>query len=272
MVFVMLLLMEAEEFKLAVWNYYRLHKRSMPWRTNHSPYAILVSEFMLQQTQVKRVEPKFSEFLQVFPTIENLARAPLSEVLRIWNGLGYYRRAQYLHNTAQRILTEHGGMIPSAYMQLIALPGIGNSTAGAILAYAFNIPTVFIETNVRTAVIHHFFSHKNTVTDKEVLSMVEKTLDMLRPREWYWALMDYGSYIKSTAGNLSRKSAVYKVQPAFNGSSRQLRGEIMRRVTQGAVNLRVLEKEITDKRLNLIIDILSKEDLIVRYATYIRLP
>ncbi|HEU4715485.1 MAG TPA: hypothetical protein VFS14_01510 [Candidatus Saccharimonadales bacterium] len=207
--------------------------RSMPWREDTRPYYVLVSELMLQQTQVDRVIPKFEAFTARFPDERALAEAALGEVLGLWNGLGYNRRAKYLSDAAKMVRTEFGGEFPSAYEDLLRLPGVGPNTAGAILAYAFNQPVAFIETNVRTVYFHHFFEGGDKVTDAELKKKVQETLDTEHPREFYWALMDYGTWLKKQGAGRIRQSAHYKKQSALKGSVREVRGQIVRALTAG---------------------------------------
>jgi A/G-specific adenine glycosylase len=174
---------QIHEFREIVWDYFRAHRRNMPWRDNPAPYHVLVSELMLQQTQVSRVVPKFIEFMHRFSSIDDLAKAPLAEVLDAWSGLGYNRRAKFLHAAAQQIVGMHKGVIPDDFENLVTLPGIGQNTAGAILAYAFNRPVVFIETNIRTVYFHHFFGDAEGVDDKDLLPLVEQTLDRDHPQQ-----------------------------------------------------------------------------------------
>ena len=217
-----------KEFQKYIWTYYRTHKRSMPWRTQVTPYHVLVSEIMLQQTQVSRVSQIFPLFIKKFPSITVLAQATPAQVLKAWQGLGYNRRALYLHRSAQIIKEQHKGIIPKDIEVLHTLPGIGLNTAGSLCAFAFNQPTVFIETNIRSVFIHHFFKNAKKVSDKEILALVRKTLDIQRPREWYWALMDYGTELKRKEGNPNKKSVHYVRQSTFQGSSRQFRGMILK--------------------------------------------
>jgi A/G-specific adenine glycosylase len=218
-------------FREKVWDYFFGHELPMSWRENPEPYYVLVSELMLQQTQVPRVIPKFHEFTLRFPTILELGRAPLSEVLKTWNGLGYNRRAKFLWQAAQMVELEFGGVIPDSYENLVKLPGVGPNTAGAILAYAYNQPVVFVETNIRTVYFHHFFMDQETVSDKELRDVVQATLDHEHPREFYWGLMDYGSYLKQTVGARLHQSKHYKKQSPLAGSLREMRGRILRTLT-----------------------------------------
>lgn len=216
-------------FRNIVMQHWRAHGRhTLPWRRTDDPYAILVSEIMLQQTQVERVMPYFTRWMKQFPTVSSLARVPLSEVLKEWSGLGYNRRAKMLHECAKKIVTEHAGEVPRDFTALIALPGIGPYTAGAIRSFAFDEPSVLIETNIRAALIHHFFPHAMKVSDRMLLPHAEKAMCGQNPRTWNAALMDYGAYIKKTNPNPSRRSAHHTKQEKFEGSLRQMRGAILR--------------------------------------------
>ena len=220
--------MNAKNFNEEIWEQGRQLYRDMPWRDNTESYFVLVSELMLQQTQVDRVIPKFELFMHTFPTIASLAIAPLADVLTVWSGLGYNRRAKFLHEAAKKVVAEFDGVIPGTYDELVSLPGIGPNTAGAILAYSFNTPVVFIETNVRTVYFHHFFEDQALVTDKELKELVAQTVDQEHPREWYWAMMDYGSYLKKQGVGRINKSSHYKKQASLKGSLREVRGLILK--------------------------------------------
>lgn len=233
---------EMTDFRDIVWDYYRDHGRSMPWRDDPTPYKVLVSEFMLQQTQVSRVTVKFAEFTGEWPDWQSLANAPQADVVRAWKGLGYNRRALWLHAVAARVVTEFGGELPSEESDLVSFRGIGPNTGGAVLAYAFNQPVVFIETNIRRVFIHHFFPDEKEVHDKDILPLVEQALDHEHPREWYWALMDYGSYLATQVVNPNRRSRHYARQSAFAGSMRQLRGLVLERLLIQPELLDQLEK------------------------------
>ncbi len=228
-------------FRERVWAHYRREGREMPWRDGKSgkrvtPYHILVSEVMLQQTQVPRVVVKFAEFTKLFPTVAALAMASAADVIRAWQGLGYNRRALNLHKAAQIIVRDHKGKVPRTRAVLEALPGIGPATAGAILAYAFNEPEVFIETNIRAVFIHEFWkSDHGAIHDKELLPLVARALDMENPREWYWALMDYGVMLKEKHKNPSRRSAHHITQKPFATSDRYVRGNILKILARDGV-------------------------------------
>lgn len=218
-----------EALLTAVWQYYEAAGRhDLPWRKNQHPYRVLVSEVMLQQTQVARVIPKYQAFLREFPTVQKLAAAPLFRVLQLWQGLGYNRRAKLLHATAQAVVSGYRGRFPRDEATLRALPGVGPYTAAAIMAFAYNEPTVLIETNVRTVFIHHCFKEATGVPDTKLLPLIAATVPSDRARDWYAALMDYGSYLKREHGNVSRRSRTYVKQSRFAGSNRQVRGAIVR--------------------------------------------
>ena len=219
-----------EEFRQMVLSYYEQHGRDMPWRHTQDPYHILVSEIMLQQTQVERVTKKYPEFLHVFPDFATLAVAPLGEILAVWQGMGYNRRAISLQKCAIRVLKEYDGLLPSDIETLATFPGIGRATASSIAAFAFNMPVVFIETNIRRVFIHFFFTGEKTVSDEEILPIVGQALYRKNPRVWYWALMDLGSALKKTVANPNRRSAHYTKQAPFEGSDRKIRGTIIRMV------------------------------------------
>ena len=200
----------------------------MPWRENTEAYFVLVSELMLQQTQVDRVIPKFMAFIERFPNIEALAKASLADVLSLWNGLGYNRRAKYLHEAAEYITKKMNGKLPETKDELMKLPGVGPNTAGAVLAYSFNQPVIFIETNIRTVFFHHFFGNGDMVGDAELKKLLEEMLDREHPREFYWALMDYGTWLKKHGYGSIRQSKQYKKQSPLKGSVREVRGQIIR--------------------------------------------
>ena len=222
-------------FRGFVWRHYKAHGRhDLPWRKTKDPYKILVSEIMLQQTQVQRVIAKYEEFLKAFPTVRVLAAASLSDVLKVWIGLGYNRRAKFLHDAAKQIVERNSGKFPKTYTELRALPGVGDYTAKAIRVFAFNQPEVLIETNIRGALLHHFFPPSRNVPDAKLIPILEQLLHTIsNSREWFNALMDYGSHLKQLYPNPSRRSRHHVKQSKFEGSLRQVRGAILRAHTQG---------------------------------------
>lgn len=227
--------------------------RDLPWRRTRDPYRIWLSEVMLQQTQVARVETRMPAWLDRFPSVEALAAASTSDVLEAWQGMGYNRRALALKRTAQEIVEHYDGIFPHDTKELVALPGVGPATAQGIRAFAFDLPGVYLETNVRTVLLHHFFPDVPAVPDRELVPLAQATCPMApasavehadegvgadryaapqdardTPRSWYYAMLDYGAHLKKTLSNPSRRSASYTKQSRFEGSRRQKRAEIVR--------------------------------------------
>jgi len=259
--------MKERDFIEIIQNYYISHKRSFPWRETENPYFIFLSEIMLQQTQTSRVIEKYLEFTTVFPTVQSLSEASFSNVLSHWNGLGYNRRAKYLHESAKIIANKYKGTFPHDVHLLDELPGVGINTAAAIVVYSFNIPQVFVETNIRRIYIHHFFEGVDNVHDKDLLPLISQTLDRENPREWYWALMDYGAALPKAIINPNRKSAHYIKQSKFEGSIRQVRGSILRiLLANGKLSIEDIAKRLTGDQihLNVALEHLVNERLILK--------
>lgn len=218
-----------DSFQHIIYSYFDHFGRDFAWRRAHDPYHIVVSEIMLQQTQTSRVMGKFERFIELFPSFEHLAQADWRDVLAAWQGLGYSRRAKALYAIAHTVVAGHAGQLPDDEMVLQTFPGIGPATAASICAFAFNKPTVFIETNIRSVFLHFFFSATgNVVNDKEIVPLVAQMLDTKNPRLWYYALMDYGVALKRLYPELNKKSAHYARQSKFEGSDRQVRGRILK--------------------------------------------
>jgi A/G-specific adenine glycosylase len=215
-------------FREAVLQFYHQSGRAFPWRDTADPYAILVSEIMLQQTQTDRVVPKYEHFLALFPTPFDLANAPISSLLEAWQGLGYNRRALALQRAAQKIIADYHGKMPRELDDLMSLPGIGPYTAAAVRAFAFNLPAACIETNIRRLFIYFFFPNQPDVKDKDLLPLITWAGEGMSPREWNYALMDVGSHLAKLVPNPNRRSAHYVLQSKFQGSNRQLRGRILK--------------------------------------------
>ncbi|MDB5187613.1 MAG: endonuclease [Candidatus Kaiserbacteria bacterium] len=245
--------------------HWREHGRhDLPWRQTADPYKILVSEIMLQQTQVSRVIEKYSAFIKRFPTIKKLAAASLSDVLQIWIGLGYNRRAKFLHEASKIVTKEYGGNLKKALE--FPLPGIGPYTRAAVRTFAFNEPHPMIETNIRTVYIHHFFPHTIDIYDRQILSYVEKAGKGMEPRIWYWALMDYGAHLKLKHPNPSRKSAHHATQSKFEGSLRQVRGAILKSLNGGGKTLAKLYTGLPYEKLHVDLALtgLAKDGMIIK--------
>lgn len=218
--------------------------RDLPWRNTRDPYGIWISEVMLQQTQVPRVLARWGAWLDRFPSVQALVQAPVADVLEEWQGMGYNRRALALKGAAEAIVAEYDGEIPQDTRRLCALPGIGPATAQGIRSFAFDLPGVYLETNVRTVFLHHFFPDVPGVPDRELVPLIQAACpagedaagDLFAiaqdendtPRSWYYALLDYGAHLKKTVPNPSRRSSSYTRQSAFEGSRRQKRAHIVR--------------------------------------------
>lgn len=257
--------MNKDDFQQLVWQKGRELYRNMPWRNTDDPYLIMVSELMLQQTQVDRVMPKYVEFTSRYPDVYTLANAPLADIITIWNGLGYNRRAKFLRDSAVKIVTEYNGKVPDTHERLQTLPGIGPNTAAAILAYAYNQPVGFIETNIRTVYFQHYFDDSHLVSDQQLSEVVAITVDSENPREWFYALMDYGSYLKKQGAGQIDKSAHYKKQPILEGSIRQVRGQIIRSLSKSDMSeLQLREDIIADDRFDSALVGLIKDQLVQR--------
>ncbi len=261
-------------FQSFIWDFYHKQGREFAWRNVENPYHVVVSEIMLQQTQTHRVIQKYDAFIAAFPSFACLADASLRDVLSVWQGLGYNRRGMYLHKVAQKVCTEYNGQLPDSPEVLIMFPGIGKATAASICAFAFNQPTVFIETNIRTVFIHSFFSKKQQVSDADIIPLVEKTVDKENPREWYYALMDYGVMLKKVHPNPSRKSAHYIQQSKFEGSDRQIRGMIIKVLTEResiSQEELISELERDSEHVKGIMDRLYSEGLLIKDKEQIRI-
>ena len=246
--------------------------RDMPWRDDTQPYYVLVSELMLQQTQVARVIPKFQAFIDRFPDISSLATADLAEVLIMWQGLGYNRRAKFLHEAAKRIVRDYDGDFPDMRQAILDLPGVGPNTCGAIEAYAFNRPSLFIETNIRTVFIHHFFPESAEVADADILERLRQTIDREHPREFYWALMDYGTWLKQNGVRNVSQSRHYKKQAPLEGSVRQVRGRIITRLSVSDAEESELRRDVSaDDRYEVALEGLIRDGLVTRRGARIHL-
>ena len=261
-----------QAFTRTVWTHYSKHGRhDLAWRKKTDPYSIVLSEIMLQQTQVIRVEEYFANWKKKFPNWKTLANASLSEVLTMWQGLGYNRRGKYVHDIAKEVMGTYKGVFPSEAVDMRTLPGIGPYTQSAIEAFSFNKRSILVETNIRTAIIFHFFKNQEVVTERQIEEVLQAcyrqgTKAYKNPREWNWALMDYGSHLKKEVGNLNKKSKTYTKQSRFQGSRRQLRSRILKfilekkEVTQQEIFIASLQKD--EKDIKLLLNELQKEGMI----------
>lgn len=266
--------LQIKKFQEHIQNYFRDFGRSFVWRETTIPYHIVVSEIMLQQTQVKRVEKKYPEFIARFPNFSSLASAKLSEIYSVWSGMGYNRRALALKKISEILFKEHNGVLPNDATLLEKFPGIGKATAASICAFAFNAPTVFIETNIRTVFLHFFFSNKTNIPDQKLIPLVESTLDQKNPRLWYFALMDYGAFLKSSFPNPSRASLSHRPQSKFRGSMREVRGTILKMLSKKPMTRASLKKESgfpKEMIAKSVID-LVRDGLVTCFGQILRIP
>ncbi|HYQ47816.1 MAG TPA: hypothetical protein VEP69_02010, partial [Thermodesulfovibrionales bacterium] len=262
-------------FRKIIRDNYRENCREMPWRRSGDPYRVLVSEIMLQQTQVERVLQKYGEFISAFPDIGSLARAPLSRVLRVWQGMGYNRRALSLKRLAETVVREYDGRLPDVPEELVRLPGIGPYSAAAIYTFVHDRPSLLIETNIRRVYIHFFFNDREAVRDAEIMPLIERTLDRKAPREWYYALMDYGVKLKKEVKNPNRRSIHYQKPSAFHGSTRQARGMVLRELlkTPGMTKAALRKKiHAAPERIDRTLEALLKDHLIIRTGRRYSIP
>lgn len=263
--------LQVKSFRRQVNAFYRRNGRVLPWRkAKPDPYAVFVSEIMLQQTQVDRAQEKYRPWLKRFPTWSHLAAAPSGAVIAAWQGLGYNRRAVALQRAAQAVISQYHGQLPRDQAALEALPGVGPYTAAAIRAFAFNQPAVVIETNIRAVYIHHFFPMAKKVTDDQLRPLIEQTLDWRHPARWYSALMDYGTMLKKQHPNPTRRSHHYVRQSAFVGSNRQVRGAVVRHLTQkGSATARELARQLPFSLISIdsVVSQLIKDGLIHRQGS-----
>ncbi len=275
------------EFQKTVWDFYGKNQREFPWRNTKTPYHILVSEIMLQQTQADRVVRYYKRWLERFPDFAALAKAPFSDIYPYWQGLGYNRRAMALKKLAQVVIEKYQGELPKKIPLLEDLPGIGPYTARAVSIFSFNTPVACIETNIRRVFIYHFFSPSSgtlmnadtnadfrgyKVDDKDILKLAELALDKKNSREWHYALMDYGAYLRLNppAGgpNPNRRHKNYAVQSKFEGSLRQIRGAALRMLSANPMSEKEIQQRLkkatlqTLPRIKKVLAALEKEALI----------
>jgi A/G-specific adenine glycosylase len=217
----------AERLQRRMLAWYEVNRRDLPWRRTTDPYAVLVSEVMLQQTQVARVVPKYSAFLDAFPTIETLATSALTDVLRLWRGLGYTNRAVRLRRCAQELASRtkapRRAALPTTLEELIALPGIGPYTARALLVFASNADLAAVDANVRRVLTHELDLPRD-LSPAALQSVAETVLPRGRSRDWHNALMDYGALVLTArATGIAPRTR----QTRFEGSRRWQRSRLL---------------------------------------------
>jgi len=214
----------------------QLHYRDFAWRQTRDPYAILLSEIMLQQTQVARVSKYYDNWLKTFPSIDALAATDTASVLEAWQGLGYNRRGLALKRLADQVSAQRAGILPESYEELLQLPGVGPATAAGVMAFAHNVSAAYLETNVRSVVLHEIYADSDEVCDREVMAVVKlaaeyvHTSSTIDARRWNYALLDYGAWLKKNHVNPSRRSKQHTRQSKFEGSFRQKRAQLLRAI------------------------------------------
>ncbi|NOZ80400.1 MAG: A/G-specific adenine glycosylase [DPANN group archaeon] len=246
-------------FRKQILSWYARHGRDLPWRKTKDPYAILLSEVMLQQTQVERVIPYYLRWMRRFPDFLSLSRAAPKTVLSFWSGLGYNNRALRLLQLAKTVVKEHDGILPGDEAALRRLPGIGPYTAAAIMAFAHNKHVAVIDTNIRRVLIHELNLPEH-IGKAELEAIARKCIPKGRSRLWHNALMDYGAKEKT-----ARKTGIRSVskQSRFEGSQRQVRGAIVRLLLEeNSVSLRSLQTRFPREDLFLILAKMEREKMI----------
>ena len=257
---------EIELFREIILNYYKIYGRSFSWRETSDPYHILLSELMLQQTQTERAAPKYAAFIERWPDFNALSEAPFSEILILWKGLGYNRRAMALKQIALIAVRQYGGTLPRIYDELLKLPMVGSATASAVLAFSYNQPALYLETNIRRVLLHFFYQNEEKVHDRELYKLLEAVQVREDPKSWYYALMDYGVLLKKMVKNPNRRSAHYTKQPAFENSNRQIRGQILTVFTEkGLVSKKELYSFLNfpQENINKCLSALQKEGFVI---------
>lgn len=244
--------------KQVLTHYKKYGRHDLPWRKNPSAYRVLVSELMLQQTQVSRVMPKFRLWMKQYPTLSALRSASLRDVLLLWEGLGYQRRAKALHEIAKEMLS-----VPRTFELLNELPGVGPYTASAVVSFAYDeFGHPLLETNIRTALIEYFYKNKSAIPDELLYTKLrvleqDKAVQRVGARAWYSALMDYGAHLKSQHISHNAKTKNYRTQSVYKGSLRELRAKILFAITHK-------EALPTDERRENVVSALVKEKFITK--------
>lgn len=246
--------------------YYQKWGRRFPWRETCDPYEVLLSELMLQQTQTERVLPKFRRFLELWPDFYALDQAPFSEILKEWKGLGYNRRAIALKEIAKISVAQYAGSLPAELEKLRSLPMVGTATAAAVRSFSFNLPSLYLETNIRRVLLYFFFSGEKKIRDRDLYEVLEQLQSRDNPKQWYYALMDYGVFLKKQVKNPNLRSAHYVKQGKFENSNRQIRGQILTVFTErGAVKREELCRRLKfeEERINECLEALIQEKFII---------
>lgn len=285
-------------FRWAIFRWFAAHGRDLPWRRTRDPWRVLVSEVMLQQTQVDRVIPKYLSFVRRWPTPAAMARAPLRDVLSAWSGLGYNRRAAHLKAAAETVVRAHGGVMPADVEALEALPGVGRYTARAVASFAYGQDVALWDTNVRRIALRVFRGGEFADADpgREALErLLADALPSGRSRDWHGALMDFGSAVCVSRNPLCASCPLRGVclaaprflegerpprrlarpQARFAGSRREARGKVVRMLAaagkRGASELAVVDA-LEREDAGAVIGSLVRDGLVVRKGRRLALP
>lgn len=249
------------QFHQKIFSWWDENRRTFPWRETTDPYLIMVSEIMLQQTQASQVSSKYSEFVEKFPTAKKLAIASKADILTIWSGLGYNRRALWLQEAA-RTISELGDF-PQTPEELIKLKGIGAYAARSILIFAFNFDIATVDTNIRRILIAENFAYEET-SEKQLFEIATELLPLGKSRDWHNALMDYGATFLT-----SRKAGISPTSKhiCFKGSDREKRGQILKFVLENKeASISDLRKLLRTNKAHLdaILEKMIKEGLLTK--------
>lgn len=267
---------KSKKFQRMIFSWWKNNRRNLPWRKTHDPYRILVSEVMLQQTQVSRVLPKYEEFLYFFPDVYALAAATPAKVLQVWRGMGYNRRALYLKKTAEEVVHTYHGYFPESELELLRLSGVGKYTARAIMVFANHAHVAMVDTNIRQIIVHFFF---DGLPQKE--KDIQEIADQLVPRgkswEWHQALMDYGALELKNVIDKTKKIKKEASIP-FKESNRYFRGRIIDALREKSWDEKALVAYMSDfyskpqTFVKKIIEGLIKDTLLERSKEKLQLP
>ena len=248
-----------EAFQNKILNWYQQNKRDLPWRNTTNPYFIHVSEIMLQQTQVERVKKYYETFLNKYPNLETLAEAQTPELLATWQGLGFNNRVLRLREATKQILQNYKGRYPQQLKQLTSLPGVGEYTASAILAFAFNIEAPVVDTNIRRVLIYELNLDEN-ISIKKLQEIALQITPKGKARQWNNALMDYSSLI-TTASKTQIKSQ--GTQGKFEGSTRQVRSTIVKELLKNnSITKQSIKEQFPQHNIEKILNSLEKDNII----------
>lgn len=257
------------KFHEKIFTWWKKNKRSLPWRETTNPYYIMISEIMLQQTQVNRSIEKYLEFIDKYPTIKDLAEASVSSVLKSWSGLGYNRRALWLHEAANQIVKLKD--FPETPEELQKLKGIGPYTSRSILIFAFNYDIATVDTNIRRILIAENFAKEET-KEKELFIIAQKLLPKGKARDWHNALMDFGSLVLTSA----KTGIKPKTTTSRNSKeNRRFRGIIVKYLTRNSKALKermIKNCNIPTEKIDDILEGLLADGLIIKIRKYYALP